>query len=111
MSLNRIDFGASWRRRTGYRYPPPMKTHFEIPRQFGEIAMSIEAVDLIAVLRLKLNERVYSGRKGQRGPKSWRYKYTAADLAPLIDAHAAKFHAQRLSDSGFRLVPIKREAA
>jgi hypothetical protein len=73
--------------------------------------MSIEAVELVTQLREKLSERVYFGRKGQQGSKSWRYKYTAADLAPLVDEFAAKLHARRLADAGFRLVPSRRDAA
>jgi len=59
------------------------------------------ATDLIAELRKALLERVYEG-----GKTSWRYRYTPADLAPMVEDYARQFHVARLTDAGFELVPI-----
>jgi hypothetical protein len=73
--------------------------------------MSIEAVDLIAKLRGMLSERVYEYRGQPPRRSAWRLKYSPEELAPLVDEFAAKLHAQRLADAGFKLVPNRRDAA
>ena len=69
---------------------------------------SLEAVELINHLSRLLAQREYRGLPGRLGRKAkWTRKYAPAELADHIDKFAHQFHARRLSNAGFRLVPKK----
>jgi len=73
---------------------------------------STEAIELIDHLSRLLRQREYKARPGSSSRRaSWHRKYRSADLAIDIDNFAYRFHAQRLSDAGFDLVPKKDKAA
>ena len=67
---------------------------------------SLEAVELINHLSRLMAQREYRALPGGTNRKAkWTRKYYPAELAEYIDRHAHQFHARRLSDAGYKLVP------